>query len=134
MNDKAKALLQSEDFAKLVADSMIREYDREDKYISKIKKMVEPLTNAEFTALVVRLCEWETKYEEMYYARHIESTSNLFRVFFDAITQLGGQRPSNNEMFLQSKTIYKGLTFKLYVGQGSFHRITMGKRLIFQSH
>ena len=134
MNEKMKALLQSVDFAELIANSIIRKYEGEEKYVSKIREIVTPMTNAEFTSLVVRLCEWEDKYEEMYYARHIQTSSNLFQIFFDTISNLGGQRPCNKEMFLHSKTIYKGLTFKLYIGQGSFHRISMGKRLIFQSH
>jgi len=133
MNTKAIELLQSEEFAQQVADSIVREQEWEDRYVALIKERIVPLSNAEFTALVVRLCQWEEKYEEMYYARHIQTTSNLFNAFFEAVSQLGGARPCNNEMFLHEKYIYKGLTFKLYIGQGSFHRITMGKRLIFQS-
>lgn len=129
-----KTLLQSEDFAKLVANSIVKEQDRQDRYVAIIKDRITPLSNAEFTALVVRLCEWEEVYQERYYKRRIEATSNLFNAFFETISQLGGARPCNNEMFLHEKYIYKGLTFKLYIGQGSFHRISMGKRLIFQSH
>jgi len=134
MNTKIKELLESEEFAQQVADSIVKEHDWQNRYVNLIKERIVPLSNAEFTALTVRLCEWETEYEEMYYARHIQTTSNLFNAFFEAISQLGGARPCKNEMFLYEKYIYKGLTFKLYVGQGSFHRITMGKRLIFQSN
>lgn len=109
-----------------------RRMERRDKYIHKMRELIAPMSNAEFLKFIDRICKWETVFEERYYKRGIETTSNVFDILFEAVSQKEYSRPCN-EMFLSEKYIYKGLTFKMYQGQGVFFRITMGKRLLFQS-
>lgn len=109
-----------------------RKMERNDRYVQKMKDLIAPMSNAEFFKFVDRICKWETVFEERYYKRCIETTSNIFNVLFDAISQKEYSRPCKED-FLSRKYIYKGLTFKMYQGQGVFFRISMGKRQIFQS-
>lgn len=108
--------------------------DRKGRYVQKMRSIIEPMSNAEFLKFVDRICKREEVFEERCYKKGIITTSNIFDILFDAVSQKEYSRPCNNEMFLAEKYIYKGLTFKLYVGQGCFYRITMGKRLIFNSN
>lgn len=112
---------------------VINDRERDEKYARQILKMIEPMTNPEFTASIVKFCEWETRYEERLLQRRIVGSSNIFRCLFIAVSTMGGERPCNGEMFLAEKHIVKGITFRLYLGQGSFYRISMGRRLLFQS-
>tara|TARA_R110000868_G_scaffold12456_8_gene59558 strand:+ start:173 stop:586 length:414 start_codon:yes stop_codon:yes gene_type:complete len=128
-------LINSENF-KNETDIFIQkwyvEQDNEDRHINTCREYIKKMTIPEFISLVVRICEWETKYEEREYKKGFITTSNVFQTLFKAVSDTSNARPCNED-FLYNKYIYKGLTFKKYVGQGIVYRITMRKRLIFQS-
>ncbi len=132
---KLKELMDSEKFkqeTEILIKKMATEQDNEDRHVNTCREYIKKMTNPEFISFVVIICEWETKYEERKYKKGILSTSNVFHILFKSISDNSNARPCN-ENFLHEKYIYKGLTFKKYVGQGVFYRITMRKRLIFQS-
>lgn len=134
--ERLKQLLEDPEYQKELekfAKRLSNEMDRNETACEKIEARISNLSHDEFLKLILRFTEWETKFEERLYKRHICGDSNLLRRLFDTIWAIGYKMSPNREMFLERKYIYKGLTFKLYVGQGSFVRIMKGKKLIFQS-
>lgn len=135
MNEKLIEFMNSEEYIKSVASFAglwFRQSQRTEKRVQVMRNKISLMSDSEFLSFVVNLCEWEKRFEERYYKKRILTTSNMFNLLFDAVSEKGNSRPCNED-FLTQKYIYKGLTFKLYCGQGCFFRITMRKRLIFQS-
>ena len=100
----------------------------------KIIKYSDSLSKEKFEELFFKFLSWEHEYEEMYYARYIETHSTLFGLVVDIAEEHG--KPvlvSLDENFLHKAFRWNGFIFKLYVGQGSFWRIQKGKKVIFQS-
>lgn len=135
-SERLKQLLNDPEYRKdleLFAKKLSSDLERRERYCKKIENYIAPLSNIDFLNLIIKFSEWETKYEDRLYKNRICGESMLSNLLFDVIWTIGKESKIYNEYFLQKKYIYKGLTFKLYVGQGSFVRIMKGKKLIFQS-
>lgn len=133
--EKIRALLETEEgkqdmrdfFAKMHYDSG-RGYDR-------MCKMLDRLSKKKVHKWMDKFLEWETKYEEYWYTeRHTLTNSLLFDCLM-TYTEKKGKKLNlfKDEDFLSKAHKWKGYTFKLYVGQGSFWRIMKDEERIFQT-
>lgn len=128
-NEKVKKWMESPKYEKDVSDFVdkwMREEENLSRHTETVMRKIAWMSNAEFLGFMTKLCDWESK-------RRAKGTSNLFRLIFQSISDKKYARPCN-EPLLHRKYIYKGITFRLYVGLNFSYRITMGKRLIYQSN
>jgi hypothetical protein len=132
---KLKAHLESEEGMKDFKEWWEKRTYDEHRGLERISKILDPLPKKELKKWVKKLLKWEEKWEDMKYDKHhVETSSTLFNCFI-AYTTNNGKRIKKNteEDFLASVHKWKGYTFKLYVGQGSFWRILKKDKVIFQS-
>jgi hypothetical protein len=109
-------------------------YHKERGY-DRICAILDPLDKKELKEWISKFFEWEKKYEDMwYFKRHTLTTSLLFSCFVEYTEKKGKKLKSfESEDFLAHVHKWKGYTFKLYVGQGSFWRIEKDGKIIFQT-
>ena len=98
-------------------------YDAKDRRIARAKSIIDSMSNGEFKEFMIKFLEWETKYEDMFYNRGVLTSSNFFTAITDVVIDEGTEEDSEQD-FSSGVYVYKDLTFELFMGQGSFWRIS----------
>jgi len=101
----------------------VSEFEKRSRGLARAYKMVNPLSNNEFEKLMIKLLGWEEDYEDMWYKKGVETTSNLFDSVFEIAQELGCDLP-NNEYFSAYKFSYKDFIFEMFSGQGCYYRVS----------
>ena len=89
--ERLKELLNDPEYQKELekfANRFSNEMDRAEIACEKIEARISNLSHEEFLKLILRFAEWETKFEERLYKRHICGDSNLSRRLFDTIWEI----------------------------------------------
>lgn len=133
--EKLRAHLETEeDKASMKAWFAKWNYDSERGF-ERMCRMLDHLSKNEIHTWMDKFLEWEAKYEEYWYTeRHTQTSSLLFNCLMKYTEKKGKKvKQTKYEDFLAGAHKWKGYTFKLYVGQGSFWRVIKDKEEIFQT-
>lgn len=109
-------------------------YHKERGY-DRMCNILDPLDKKELKEWIIKFFEWEKKYEDMWYFKRQTLTSSLLFSCFVEYAERKGKKIKNPkyEDFLAQVHKWRGYTFKLYVGQGSFWRIEKAGKVVFQT-
>jgi hypothetical protein len=114
-------------------DKMFKDIKREQEQIVKDHNKFQLLSDIQFKSLVLNEnIKHDKKWTKSCHDRGYEpyprkSLQRIFNVF-----EYFGTNVYTNEQFAWMCKYYKGLTFTLYMGQGSYCRITENKKLILE--
>lgn len=104
----------------------------EEKERNRIKnektiKLIQYLeTVDDFDERLFKLLERERVIQDYYYkVKHCFKNSNIFNFLFETLSKIGEEYDCDDDFFGFGFT-YKGFTFKVYQGQGSFITIEKG--------
>ena len=106
----------------------------EESWVKRFEKVIVPMSDLEFEEKFMKYLKWEKAFQGHPYDGSIyRGPSNIFDILHDFIRIHGKNNWRNNEMFKSSSYIYRGFTWKLFIGQGSFVRIQKSSKIVFQT-
>ena len=126
--DSPEGKAETDAYFKKIKDTEKRLEDRAMQVISSIKD----LSDEELHQRLTRFLKWEEEYEEMWYARCVQTSSRAFGVLLKVVKMIGDEFEASEDFFSGGYS-YRGYVFKCYCGQGCFWRIQKGEEIIFQT-
>ena len=133
--ERLRAYLESDEgkantaaYFKKIKDEEKRLEDRAMQVIRSIKD----LSDEELHQRLIHFLKWEEEYEEMWYARWVQTSSRAFEVLLKVVKMIGDEFDSDEDFFSGGYS-YRGYVFKCYCGQGCFWRIEKNGETIFQT-
>ncbi len=130
--ERLRAFLETEEGKQSIKD-FHRSFEIRDIQTERVSKYMKTLSEEELIEKFLLFLKWEEEYEEMMYKRGIQTGSHIFHCLTKVAENEGKKlQIRNDEDFVYNKFIWKGYSFLLFVGQGSFWRIKKGKKIIFQ--
>lgn len=97
--------------------------DNKQRGIDRISRFVNSIQTNDIDFYFDKFLEWEKKFEERKYREGILTSSNVFNAITDYVESVCDRHLNLDEDFLADAFVWRGYTFKLYVGQGSFWKI-----------
>ena len=126
--DSPEGKAKTEAYFKRIKDEEKRLEDRAMQVIRSIKD----LSDEELHQRLAHFLKWEEEYEEMWYARWVQTSSRAFGVLLKVVKLIGDEFEASEDFFSEGYS-YRGYVFKCYCGQGCFWRIQKGEEIIFQT-
>jgi hypothetical protein len=129
------AFMESDEGKELAAKFVLKYKlieENNSKWENHIIKKLSNANDAELEIILNHFFKWEEKMEDLYYARCIQTSSNLFDRLYDAWVKLGEPFESDEDFF-SGGSIYRGYVFKIFCGQGCFYRVEKNGEIIFQT-
>jgi hypothetical protein len=131
--DKLKAHLESEEglaHAKQYFTAFERYDDRVKERATDLHHKLEVSSDKEVSRFRNWFLKWEEKYQDMWYARRVQTNSRLFEMVWIMFREYGTELEANDD-FLSERHEYRGYVMSLYRGQGAFFAITKNGKRIF---
>lgn len=115
------------------------EADVTNKWIQSFDNRLKKLSDDELKTLFDKFFKWEMKYEDMWYDRGIETSSNIFNYLINFISENDEMNEDlydkyvedKDVMFLSDVLLYRGYYFEIYQGQGCFWKVIKDDVQIF---
>lgn len=126
--DSPEGKAKTEAYFKRIKDEEKRLEDRAMQVIRSIRD----LSDEELHQRLTHFLKWEEEYEEMWYARWVQTSSRAFGVLLKVVKLIGDEFEAREDFFSEGYS-YRGYVFKCYCGQGCFWRIQKGEEIIFQT-
>lgn len=124
MKDMEEAFNNPENIARWTKEAE-EERALKDHQYKRIQSYINNLNEASIESTFKKFLDWETKYEEMWYDRHVQTHSKIFGVLMEVLAERGE--------VIDDGFKCNGYKFELFIGQGSFWRISKGRKIIFQN-
>jgi hypothetical protein len=99
-----------------------------NRHTSYLKNILDTTTDSDLITLEKTFFNWEAKYEK----RCKITPSNIFRLLTHFVEEYGTPLKCEAK-YLKESYNYKDYNFSLYIGHGSFWRITKNGVTIFQT-
>jgi hypothetical protein len=128
-------LLNDEDYMKERAAEIKIKHEIEENHKARIQEYLATCRNPCLD--IIEFLKWEEKWEDTQReVNHVLTESNIFSALSMIVQEEGEDvfhLQENEYGFLGGAWLYRGLTFSLFGGQGSFWRVEKDNEHIFQS-